>query len=350
MSNRVGACEGELTGLKAMAEEMLGYLKPSEGAKEVAIVQADESNRPAYVPRDRRLCDYCGRGGHEKSRCFLDPAGEYYRPEYAKFINERAKKEKKNYNNLSRRKVSRQRCNDSSETSEEESDDEERRSKKTERVKQKVNFANMVLQAMMKDTRPSKGQSSSQRKGPTEASSLVESLGRKFRSRLEKLFPKGKFGTAVATDKETAGVPVDDERTDEMTARHCLALARREIPPQLNCVPHRLRDRIIPRRKVLPKICANIEDSAKAWTELRKLSQIAAARNGNNRGGSDSGFQTVESDEEPQSLLRIAAHHPESALWTSRQREFNDETSTEDRTIFQCLFEPAGEIGQSNLP
>ncbi|MCP3663249.1 MAG: hypothetical protein GY696_12270, partial [Gammaproteobacteria bacterium] len=29
VSNRVGACEGELTGLKAMAEEMLAYLKPS---------------------------------------------------------------------------------------------------------------------------------------------------------------------------------------------------------------------------------------------------------------------------------------------------------------------------------
>ncbi|MCP3665842.1 MAG: hypothetical protein GY696_25660, partial [Gammaproteobacteria bacterium] len=52
VSNRVGACEGELTGLKAMAEEMLAYLKPSEGAKEVAIVQAEALN-PKTEPASR---------------------------------------------------------------------------------------------------------------------------------------------------------------------------------------------------------------------------------------------------------------------------------------------------------
>ncbi|MCP3665975.1 MAG: hypothetical protein GY696_26335 [Gammaproteobacteria bacterium] len=350
MSNRVGACEGELTGLKAMAEEMLGYLKPSGAGKEVTNVHADEPAKSAYASRERGPCEYCGRSGHGKSRCFLDPAGEYYKPEYSKYIKDRSKKEKKSYYNILRKKATKRQCNDSSETSDEESDEDEHRAKKANRNKQKVNFANMILQSMAKSALLPKAQSGSQKNGTADAALKLGSLGKDLKNKIMKFFP-GK--TPGRNDVETVAESdslILNEGLEEVTAQQRLALAEPVIPPQLNCVPQRGRDRILPRTKVLPKIAPHIEDSAKVWSEMRMQSHIATVCDGYHQEGSDSGFQSVESDEEPPCVPDIPAQTPESALWSSRQRKFNDETSTEYRTIFQCLFEPMHEAEKSKPP
>ncbi|MCP3663719.1 MAG: hypothetical protein GY696_14730, partial [Gammaproteobacteria bacterium] len=272
VSERVGAVEGDMTSIKAMAEEMLGYLKPQALPKQVTNVQAVEPSKPPpqpFIPRDRKLCDYCGRTGHDKSTCFLDPAGEFYKPEYAKFVNDRSKKEKKNYNNIIRKKASKQQCNDSSETSEEESDEDDHKAKKTNRTKQKVNFANMILQSMAKEVRSSKSHSGSKGKGPSDAMLAMGLLGTTIKNAVMKLLPR--------SDKVVTNLAVELQRDDEVACQR-KALAERVIPPQFNCVPHKVSDRTLPRRKVLPKVAPHIQDSAKAWRELRKMSQMAAAR------------------------------------------------------------------------
>ncbi|MCP3667952.1 MAG: retroviral-like aspartic protease, partial [Gammaproteobacteria bacterium] len=330
-----------MTSIKAMAEEMLGYLKPQAPAKQVTNVQAVEPSRPPPIPRDRKLCDYCGRTGHDKSTCFLDPAGEYYKPEYAKFVNDRSKKEKKNYDNILRKKASKQQCNDSSETSEEESDEDDHKAKKTNRTKQKVNFANMILQSMAKEVRSSKSHSGSKGKGPSDAMLAMGLLGTTIKNAVMKLLP--------GSDKVVTNLAVESQRDDEVV-RQRKALAERVIPPQFNCVPHKVSDRTLPRRKVLPKVAPHIQDSAKAWRELRKMSQMAVARRNDDKTGSDSGFQSVESDEEPLQALNISAEGEEARIWSSRQQEFRHETTSEERSVFQCLFEPVDNEQERHHP
>ncbi|MCP3665582.1 MAG: hypothetical protein GY696_24305, partial [Gammaproteobacteria bacterium] len=148
---------------------------------------------------------------------------------------------------------------------------------------------------------------------------------------------------------------VDDDE-DTLLDKQCHALTERKIYPQFNCVPQKLYDRLLPRRKELPQISPDIPDATKAWSELRQLSQISAFRQNLQYDDSDSGIQTalsadesitaedaLDSDgaESPLHVLILPQNGEGSEIWSSRYQQDPEPDPVVSKTVLQCMFDHA---------